>query len=263
LRPDLSTCEIYGPKGHPSAEGRRARAAQEHDTCVRARGPAHNPLEPKTPMMNTSTIATLALLLPLGLWTAHSAPQDAKTPPATAVKAPAKQAAPAGTYEIDPVHSAVVFNIEHMGTGRFWGRFNQISGKFVLDPAKPQASSVLAIVAAESVDTANDGRDTHLRGPDFFNAKEFPEIIFESKQVETSPKGLKITGDFTLLGKTKPMTVEAEYIGTNESPRTGRIAGYQIQFSFKRSDYGMNFMVGEGLGDEVNVVIGLEGKLAK
>ena len=168
-------------------------------------------------------------------------------------------AAPAADrYNIDDVHSSVVFHLTIMNVNEFWGRFDSFKGQIVVDAAKPDASSVVVEVSAESVDTGNQGRDNHLRGPDFFNAKEFPDIVFESKKVEKAPKGFKVTGEFTLLGVTKPVSADAEFIGYSEGERTGKRTGYEVRFTIKRSDFGMNYGAGGGgLGDEVNVLFSL------
>jgi polyisoprenoid-binding protein YceI len=156
----------------------------------------------------------------------------------------------------------VLFHVTHLDASRFYGRFNGFSGEFVVDPEDPANSRVLVVVQAESVDTHSDGRDQHLRRPDFFNAKEFPEIVFESTSVAAAGDGLKVKGTLTLLGVTKEIEVEAEYIGTSEGERFGRRAGYEVRFTFDRTDFGMNFMAnGGGLGNEVGVIDSLEGVL--
>jgi polyisoprenoid-binding protein YceI len=91
----------------------------------------------------------------------------------------------ADTFKIDPVHSSVIFSIKHLGVTDFYGRFNDVSGTVVFDKADPSKSSVEVTVPVESVDTKNEKRDQHLKSPDFFNAKQFPMIIFKS-EVETS-----------------------------------------------------------------------------
>jgi polyisoprenoid-binding protein YceI len=209
--------------------------------------------------MNTPLIASLAFVLPLGFLAGRGAPAPAPAPSTAAVEAP-----PAGTYKVDTGHSAVLFHVTHLDAARFWGRFNDFSGEFVVDPKNPANSRVLVVVKADSVDTHSDGRDQHLRSPDFFNAKEFPEIVFESKSVAAAGKGLKIQGELTLLGKTQPIEVGAEYIGTSEGERFGRRAGYEVRFTFDRTQFGMGYMAGGGgLGDEVGVIVSLEGVLEK
>lgn len=216
--------------------------------------------------MNTTLLASLALVLPLGYLAGRGAAAEAAPGPEPIAPeaSPGPEAPPAGTYTIDASHSAVLFHVTHLDTSRFWGRFNEFGGEFTIDPKDPASSRVLVAVNAQSVDTHNVDRDQHLRGPDFFNAKEFAEIVFESKTVAAAGKGLKIQGELTLLGKTRTIEVEAEYIGTSEGERFGRRAGYEVRFSFDRTDFGMGYLAsGGGLGDEVGVIVSLEGVLAK
>lgn len=222
------------------------------------------PRIPYPSSMNSTLIASLALALPLGVLAARGpAPEPASAAtPAPSVALP--EAPPAGTYSIDTGHSAVLFHVTHLNASRFYGRFNEFSGEFVVDPKNPANDRVLVVVKGDSIDTHSDGRDQHLRSPDFFNAKEFPEIVFESKSIAAAGDGLKIKGDLTLLGKTKEIEVEAEYIGTSEGERFGRRAGYEVRFTFDRTDFGMNYMAdGGGLGKEVGVIVSLEGVLQK
>jgi polyisoprenoid-binding protein YceI len=167
-------------------------------------------------------------------------------------------AAHADTFKIDPVHSSIVFSIKHFGVADFYGRFNDLSGKIVLDKADPSKSSVEVSVPVESVDTKNQKRDQHLKSPDFFNGKQFPMIIFKSKSVEASGDNYKVTGDLALHGVTKPLTLEITK-GAEAKGMEGEIrAGGEARFTIKRSDFGMDFMQGP-LGDEVNVILSLEG----
>jgi len=209
--------------------------------------------------MRKQTFAAAALL-PAGFLFASTRTPAAPSAPASAESA--AQELHAGTYEIDAVHSSLLFGVLHADAARFWGRFNRFKGSLTIDAAKPEASSVVVEVAADSVDTANDGRDQHLRGPDFFNAKEFPEIVFESKKVTKSANGFQVTGEFTMLGVTKEVVAEAEATGYSEGERTGKRVGYEVRFTIKRSDFGMDYSVGKGLGDEVQVLMGL-GAVAK
>jgi len=209
-------------------------------------------------MRSIATFAVAALVLPAGLLFTRSEAASAAPAPAPApVSAPAGDPV-SGSFEIDPVHSTLLFAVRHADAGRFWGRFNGFKGKLVVDAAKPEASSVVVEVSAESVDTANDGRDQHLRGPDFFNAKEFPEIVFESKKVARSAKGFQVSGELSMLGVTKEVSAEAEYLGYSEGERTGKRTGYEVRFTIQRTAFGMDYMVGPGLGDEIQVVFSLE-----
>jgi polyisoprenoid-binding protein YceI len=163
------------------------------------------------------------------------------------------------SYEIDGVHSAVHFSVNHLGTGTAWGRFNEVSGSFTHDAEKPAGSSVQLTINAESVDSANEKRDQHLRSPDFFDAKQFPEITFKSTAVKEIAAGdLEITGDLTLRGVTKSVTVRADHVGEGKDPWGNFRKGYDIVFSIAREDYGVSYMKG-GLGADVKIYISVEG----
>jgi polyisoprenoid-binding protein YceI len=164
----------------------------------------------------------------------------------------------ADTFKIDPVHSSIVFSIKHLGVTDFYGRFNDVSGTIVFDKADPSKSSVEVSIPVESIDTKNGKRDQHLRSPDFFNAKQFPMIVFKSKSVEGSGDTYKATGDLLLHGVTKPLTLEIKR-GPDGPGMEGEVrGGGETRFTIKRSDFGMNFMQG-GLGDQVTVLLSIEG----
>lgn len=171
----------------------------------------------------------------------------------------AGRTAAAESYTIDGSHSSVVFRVKHMNVSNFYGRFNDISGKLNLDAANPEASSIEVTLKTESIDTANEKRDNHLKSPDFFNAKEFPTLTFKSTKVEAGEgETLKVTGDLTLHGVTKSITVDVEKTGTADHPRGGKVTGVASTFTIKRSEFGMDYML-SGLSDEVTIMIGLEG----
>ena len=163
----------------------------------------------------------------------------------------------ADTFKIDPVHSSIVFSIKHL-VSDFYGRFNDVSGQVVFDKADPAKSSVEVTIPVESIDTHYAKRDQHLKSPDFFNAKQFPTIVFKSKSVEGTGEKYKATGDLNLHGVTKPMTLEIKR-GPDGKGLEGEIrGGGETRFTIKRSDFGMNFMQG-GLGDEATVFLILQG----
>jgi polyisoprenoid-binding protein YceI len=163
----------------------------------------------------------------------------------------------AETYEIDAVHSSVLFKIRHLNLADFYGRFNEIKGSVSFDKDSPEKSAVTAEVAVESVDTHNDKRNQHLKSPDFFNAKQFPTISFKSTKVEKSGDIFKITGDFTLHGVTKSITVDFKKVGEGKGMQGELRAGGGTEFTIKRSDYGMTFMQ-NAVGDEVGIILSLE-----
>ncbi|MHC4416481.1 MAG: YceI family protein [Planctomycetota bacterium] len=164
----------------------------------------------------------------------------------------------AGAYEVDPAHSTVVFRVNHLGVSNFYGRFNSPSGKVHFDPDDPSACSFEIEIQAKNVDTNNSRRDGHLKSADFFSAKQFPKITFKSTQVtKAGQQTFNVTGDLTLHGVTKSITVELDHVGTRELPRFGLRCGFDTSFRIKRSDFGMDFMA-DLLGDEITLMAGIE-----
>lgn len=169
----------------------------------------------------------------------------------------------ADTYEIDPVHSTFVFKIKHFNVAFLNGRINDSSGAVVIDEADPSKSSVQIELKTASIDTHVEKRDTHLKSADFFNVEKFPALTFKSKSVKkVDATKYDVTGDFTLLGVTKEITVPITRVGTGKDPWGGTRTGFDGTFSIKRSDYGMTFML-DGIGDEVQISLGVEGVLKK
>lgn len=165
----------------------------------------------------------------------------------------------AEVYKVDPVHSSIVFKIGHLGMTNVHGRFNDVSGTITFDKDNPSKSAVEFTVPIESVDTHVAKRDQHLKSPDFFNAKQFPVMTFKSRAVkETGKDSYQIAGDFTLHGVTKPLTIDFKKGGEGKGMQGEYRAGGETQFTVKRTDYGMNFML-NAVADEVNVELAIEG----
>lgn len=181
-----------------------------------------------------------------------------------APKAPAAELALAeGAFKVDSGHSSVVYRIKHSNVAYFYGRFNKISGSFSIDPSDASKNAVDVTIDADSIDSNNAGRDKHLKSQDFFSTTEFPTITFKSKSWKSTgtvdgEAAFDVVGDLTLLGKSKEITVQIRHTGTGAG-RSGELAGLEAKFTIKRTDFGMNAMVGKGLGDDVTVVVGLEG----
>jgi len=173
------------------------------------------------------------------------------------------QPARADEFAIDNSHTSVIFGVSHMGYSITYGRFNNVSGAFTLDAKGPEASTFQVAIDVASIDTNDAKRDEHLKGPDFFNAGEFPVISFKSTKV--APKktetgiALEVTGDLTMHGVTKPVTLELQKLGEGPGP-TGQDfrTGFSGTAKIKRSDFGMTNMVGP-VGDEVAITISIEG----
>lgn len=166
----------------------------------------------------------------------------------------------ADTYRVDPEHASVMFKVKHLGVSYTYGRFNEVSGSFVLDEANPAASRLEVVIKTQSVDTGNERRDRHLRNADFFDAGQFPEIRFVSKTVSRAePNQFTVTGDLTLHGVTRPLTVTINKVGAGPDPWGGQRAGGELTFTVKRSDFGMSYGLPDVVGDEVTLFVSLEG----
>ncbi len=161
----------------------------------------------------------------------------------------------AENYAIDPMHTAVTFKISHLGLSWVHGRFNDVSGSFILDADK---SSFVLNIKPESVDTGNAKRDEHLRSPDFLNVKQFPAFSFKSTAVKPVKDGYEVTGDLTLHGATQPVTFTLLGGRKAEFPKGVQRTGYSTELKIKRSAFGMDKML-EAIGDEVHIAISFEG----
>ncbi len=178
---------------------------------------------------------------------------------------PLTAAAAPDNYTIDPFHAYVGFAIDHLGIALIHGRFSKISGKFSVDRAA-KTGSVDLVVETASVDT-NDSekgtrartRDEHLRSADFFNAAEFPKMIYKSTQVVfAGDNPVAVEGTVTLLGVTKPVTLKLERFKCNPATATAKErCGGDASGKLKRSDFGMSRGI-PSIGDEVMLVVGFE-----
>jgi polyisoprenoid-binding protein YceI len=164
----------------------------------------------------------------------------------------------ADDYAIDPVHSGAVFRVSHVGLTWVNGRFNDVSGNFSVDAQNPAATRFELSAQADSVDTNNAKRNEHLKSPDFFNAAQFPTISFRSTTARPIQGGYEVGGELTLHGVTKPVTIVLTGGRTAEFPRGVQRTGYTGEFTIKRSEFGMDKMIGP-VGDEIFVQLSFEG----
>lgn len=167
-------------------------------------------------------------------------------------------AAESGTYKLDPSHSMAIFRVKHFDISYTYGRINNPEGTVVFDAADAAKCSVEVTIKAANVDTDNEKRDAHLKNPDFFDADKHPTLSFKSKSVKKDGDAYMVTGDFTLLGVTKELTVKASLTGSNKHEKMGERIGFESTFDIKRSDFGMNKLI-PGASDEVRITISLEG----
>ena len=169
----------------------------------------------------------------------------------------------ADTWTIDKAHSEALFTIKHL-VSRVTGRFNDFSGTVNTDAANPAASTVEFSINAASIDTSDAKRDEHLRSPDFFETAKFPTITFKSSKV--TPAGAnkyQVEGTLTLHGVSKQVTLPVEFLGFVKDPWGNDRAGFAIETTLNRKDFGVvwNKALDAGgfvLGDDVKVVINLE-----
>ena len=195
---------------------------------------------------------TLCLTLAAGAIIA-AAPSPAPAPaPATAARA---------SFVADAVHSGVVFSVMHAQATRFYGRFNKITGDFTLDGDDAAASSFNFEVDLDSVYTGNANRDQHLKSADFFNVAQFPAAKFTSSSVKATGDGAwEVTGALSLHGQTRDVTATLEKTGEGTF-RGNPVTGIEARFTIKRSGFGMTYGIeGGGLGDEVTVIVSIEGR---
>lgn len=169
----------------------------------------------------------------------------------------------ADTYTIDKAHSSATFKVRHL-ISKVPGRFTDVGGTINLDKAKPENSTVEFTIQVASVNTNIEARDNHLKSPDFFDAQKYPTITFKStKIVPAGGNKYNVTGNFTMKGVTKVLTIPVEYNGTAKDPWGNERAGFELATTLNRKDFNIlwNKSLDEGgylLGDDVEVAIAIE-----
>ncbi len=169
-------------------------------------------------------------------------------------------AAQAGTWQIDPNHTAAQFSVRHLGVSTVRGAFTKVSGSAKYDPADPSKLSLEATIEAKSVDTRVEMRDNDLRSPRFFDVQKYPTITFHSKAAKTAGTGkLQITGDLTIHGVTKEVVLDVDGPSApiKDPMGSGQRMGASATTKIKRQDFGIVTMPG-GIGDEVTITIDTE-----
>jgi polyisoprenoid-binding protein YceI len=147
-----------------------------------------------------------------------------------------------GNYTIDPTHSRIGFVTRHAMVTKVRGSFNEFAGAGNFDAENPAASRVELTIQAASIDTRNADRDAHLRSNDFFDMDNYPEIRFVSTAVEQlDADTYRVTGDLTIKGITKPVSVDFEYSGTAVDPYGNQRVGFDGTTTINRKDWGVNW----------------------
>jgi polyisoprenoid-binding protein YceI len=162
-----------------------------------------------------------------------------------------------GTYAIEPRHTRVLFAVEHFGISTWYGDFTHVSGTLKLDPMNPTASHVEVSMPTDSLSTTNAELDGALKGAEWFNAAEFPTIVFRSTKVTlTGPGRASVEGELTLKGVTRPVVLDATFKGA--AGPSAVIPAYTIGFDLrgriKRSAFGINRYLGT-ISDDVDLII--------
>ncbi len=163
-------------------------------------------------------------------------------------------------YEIDNAHSTAQFVVRHMMITNVRGSFRGIQGAIVWDPDNLDQSDIEAVIDAAKLSTGDEQRDAHLRSADFFNVEQYPAITFKSRKIaRTSPDELKVTGDLTIHGVTKQVTLQVEGpTGEARDPFGNVRIGASATTRVKRSDFGLTWNAaletgGVLVGDEVKI----------
>ena len=174
----------------------------------------------------------------------------------------------ADIYTIDPAHTSIVFSVAHSGLSYTYGFFREASGTYLIDKSNLDNSRFRLVIKANSLDTNNLKRDTHLRGPDYFDVQQFPDITFESiKCVATKTQDggalFQLTGKLTMHGVTLQIdNIPLRMLGEGEGPYKDHRSGFLCQIELKRSEFGMSYLVKEKLvGDAVGITVSFEGVL--
>ena len=177
----------------------------------------------------------------------------------TTAPAPTSALVPTGTWAVDPTHSTAGFGVKHMGIANVRGEFTDFEGTLEIGD-DISAAQVRGSVKVTSVDTGDEGRDGHLRSPDFFDVEAHPEMTFASTSIEAAgADSFRITGDLMLHGITNELVLNAEVAGTDADPWGNERVGIEITGQLSREDYGMKFNKALGSG---NMLVGDKVKLA-
>ena len=165
------------------------------------------------------------------------------------------------SYEIDPAHTTLGFWVMHIGYARTWGQFTEVAGSFVYDAETQALSDLKVVVPTGSVSTNHEARDGHVKNADFLDVGQFPEMTFVATASEVTGQSTgKVTGDLTLLGVTKPVTLDVTLNKTGPYPfgHKKETIGVSARGLVKRSEFGMTYALGGIVGDEVEIVVEME-----
>jgi polyisoprenoid-binding protein YceI len=166
-----------------------------------------------------------------------------------------------GTWVIDPVHSSISFSVRHLVVSKVRGGFHTFTGAITV--AEDGTPSVTADIDVTSVGTGNDQRDGHIKSADFFDVEKFPTATFRSTAVTATGDDYVLTGEFTLKGITKPVTLALAFNGVNPGMGHGAVAGFEASVVLNRRDFGIDIDMpleagGAVVGDKVTITLEIE-----
>jgi polyisoprenoid-binding protein YceI len=187
------------------------------------------------------------------------------SPLAASLPTPAAGPARTTTWEIDGAHTSAHFSVRHMMVTRVRGQFGKVSGTVDLDDRDLTRSQIDVVLDASSIDTRNDQRDTHLKSPDFFDVASYPNITFRSTRIERlGEEAYRVTGDLTLRGVTRPVTLAVEGpTAPARNPWGKLVRGVSATGKLNRKEWGLNWNAaleagGVLVGDEIDLQIDAE-----
>ena len=161
----------------------------------------------------------------------------------------------AGTYRVDPNHTQVTWEVNHLGFSLLSGQFGASGGQLTLDPARPAATKLEVTFDAAQMSTTSPRFSDHLKSADFFDVAKHPTARFVSRSVAVRGTRATITGDLTIKGVTRPVTLDATFVGAGTNPRGGKASiGFRATGAVKRSDFGLG-MAAPAVSDRVDLVI--------
>ncbi len=198
---------------------------------------------PITAIVSVVSLLAVLVVTPYVIGQNSAEPGEAATAPA---------AAP-GTYKVDPAHSSFNFHVSHLGISLIHGRFNEFSGSYTLG----DRPGFQATLQTDSVDTNQGKRDDHLKSSDFFDARQFPTITFDTQRVEVEGDQYTLVGDFTMHGQTHEVTLPLTYHGQAEMQGQTR-TGFTGETTIDRTRWGLDAWDGM-VGNEITLVISFEG----
>ena len=166
-------------------------------------------------------------------------------------------------WNVDHDHSTVGFQVAHMVVSKTKGKFTDYTGVVEMDPEVKEFKTIEAVIQTASVTTDHQKRDDHLRSPDFFDVKNFPTMTYKMKNYQKSDDGYTATGDLTLRGVTKEITLTGTFNGVAQDPWGNTRAGFTAEGKLNRQDFGMKFskLLDNGglvVGDEVTITLEIE-----